>query len=391
MTAKVFGIRISFTYAFLMLGSGVQLPFLPLWLSAKGIAVENIAMIVAGAMATRILGAPLFAWIADHFGNRRLVIQLCAAFSLMAYGLLAISNGFTPIMTMVLIASFMFAPVFPLTEGFSVDGSQAHGLDYGRLRLWASVSFLAGSLGAGALLTVLKPEDTAWLLAGAQAVAFLATLLLPHEPDSEKTEASGDVLENARHLFFGSSFPLLMVAAGLGQASHGFMNSFGSVHFSHLGVDTFGIGVLWASAVTSEVLLLGFSGRLVASFGPGRLLLLGISGGLVRWILMGFVSSYSIMLATQTLHALSFATLHLGTMHCIRLMVPNSMRNRAQGIYSALSGGVLISSTAYMSGRLYGTFGQSSYFFMAGLSLLSLVATLALIRFSPRVRSVAAA
>ena len=391
MTAKIFGIRISFTYAFLMLGSGVQLPFLPLWLSAKGIPVEGIAMIVASAMATRILGAPLFAWIADHFGNRRLVIQLCAAFSLMAYGLLAISNGFTPIMTMVLIASFMFAPVFPLTEGFSVDGSQAHGLDYGRLRLWASLSFLAGSLGAGALLTILDASNAAWILAGAQAMAFVATLLLPHEPDATKTEAKGDVLENARNLFFGSSFPLLMLAAGLGQASHGFMNSFGSVHWSHLGIDSFGIGVLWASAVIAEVLLLGFSGRLAARFGPGRLMLLGIAGGALRWTLMGFVSSYAVMLAVQTLHALSFATLHLGTMHFIRLMVPNSMRNRAQGIYSALSGGVLIASTAYMSGWLYAGFGQSSYFFMAGLSLLSLAATLALLRFSPRVRAAAAA
>jgi MFS transporter, PPP family, 3-phenylpropionic acid transporter len=391
MTAKIFGIRISITYAFLMMGSGVQLPFLPLWLSAKGISVEGIALIVACTMATRIFGAPLFAWIADHFGNRRLVIQLCAAFSLMAYGLLAISNGFGPIMTMVLIASFMFAPVFPLTEGFSVDGSHAHGLDYGRLRLWASLSFLTGSLGAGAILTVLDAQYAAWLLAGAQGLAFLATLFLPHEPDAEKTEATGHVLENARDLFFGSSFPLLMVAAGLGQASHGFMNSFGSVHWSRLGVSSFGIGVLWAFAVIAEVLLLAFSGRLMAFLGPGRLLLVGITGGAVRWILMGFVSSYPIMLAIQTLHGLSFAALHLGTMYFIRLMVPNSMRNRAQGIYAALSGGVLVASAAFMSGRLYANFGQSAYFFMAGLSLISLVATLALLRFSPRVRAVAAA
>ena len=389
MTAKTFGIRISFTYAFLMIGSGVQLPFLPLWLAAKGIPVEGIAMVVAGTMATRIFGAPLFAWIADHFGNRRLVIQLCAAFSLMAYGLLAISNGFGPIMTMALIASFMFAPVFPLTEGFSVDGSQAHGLDYGRLRLWASVSFLVGSLGAGALLTVLDPTDTAWLLAGAQAIAFLATLLLPHEPEAEKMEATGDVLEKARDLFFGSSFPLLMIAAGLGQASHGFMNGFGSVHWSQLGIGSFGIGFLWAGAVMAEVFLLGFSRGLVARFGPGRLLVLGVSGGALRWLVMGISSSYPIMLAAQTLHALSFATLHLGTMHFIRLMVPNSMRNRAQGIYSALSGGVLVASTAFASGKLYASFGQASYFFMMGLSLLSLAMTLALLRFSPRVRAVA--
>ena len=391
MTAKHFGIRISFTYAFLMMGSGVQLPFLPLWLSAKGIPAEGIAAIVAGTMATRIVGAPLFAWIADHFDNRRLVIQLCAAFSLMAYGLLAISNGFGPIMTMVLIASFMFAPVFPLTEGFSVDGSMAHGLDYGRLRLWASLSFLVGSLGAGGLLTVLDPAYTAWLLAGAQALAFLATLLLPNEPDPEHTEAKGEVLGRARDLIFGSSFPLLMLAAGLGQASHGFLYSFGSVLWSEIGIGSLGIGVLWASAVLGEVLLLGFSARLVAVLGPARLMVLGIAGGVLRWVTMGFVTSFPILLAAQTLHALSFATLHLGTMHFIRLMVPNGMRNRAQGIYSALSGGVLISSAAFASGKLYGEFGQSAYFFMAGISLCALSLLFGLMHFNPRVRAVAVA
>ena len=34
--------------ALLMIGSGVQLPFLPLWLAAKGLSVESIAAVVAG-------------------------------------------------------------------------------------------------------------------------------------------------------------------------------------------------------------------------------------------------------------------------------------------------------------------------------------------------------
>ena len=130
---------------------------------------------------------------------------------------------------------------------------------------------------------------------------------------------------------------------------------------------------------------------MVASFGPGRLLLLGMSGGALRWLIMGLVTSYPVMLMAQTLHALSFATLHLGTMHFIRLMVPNTMRNRAQGIYAALSGGILISSTAFVSGKLYGAFGQTAYFFMVGLSLCALGLTLLLLRFNPRVRAVAAA
>jgi PPP family 3-phenylpropionic acid transporter len=392
MTGRVFSLRISMTYALLMLGSGVQLPFLPLWLKAKGLETSDIAMILAGMMATRILGAPLFAWIADHFGNRRLVIQLCGGFAFATYLLLAISNGFSPIATMALIASFMFAPVFPLIEGFSVDGSAAHGLDYGRLRLWASLSFLTGSLVSGALLTQLDPLNTAWLIAVAQGLAFVSTLILPVEPEAAAPDVDfQDVPGGARQLFFASSFPFLIVAVGLGQASHGMLFSFSSVHWASLGFGSFAIGSLWTGAVLAEVLLFALSARILQKFGPSRLLLIGMCGGIVRWLIMAFATHYVLMFFAQTLHALSFATVHLGTMHFIRLMAPPQTRNRAQGVYAALSGGVFMSASAWTSGGLYQNYGGLAYLFMAAISVAALVMVLLLLRLSPTVRAAGAA
>ncbi len=391
MTARRFGIRISVTYAFLMIGSGVQLPFLPLWLAEKGVSVDGIAMIMAGMMATRIVGAPLFSWMADYFGNRRLVIQLCAGFAVLSYALLAISNGFGPIMTVALIASFMFAPVFPLTEGFSVDGAAAHNLDYGRLRLWASVSFLVGALGGGALLTVLSPLDTVWILAVAQAVSFFATLYLPTEPEIEKAEPAEFAIDGMNELVFKSSFPLLMIAAGLAQSSHGLLNSFSSVHWSSLGYSTFWIGFFWLIAVSIEILLFSFSNVLVTKLGPGRILLTGMAGAVVRWLMLGTFESFAMILVAQLLHGLSFSATHLGTMHFIRLMVPTGLRNRAQGLYSAISGGVLFSSVMFVSGPLYRDLGAQAYYVMAALAALSFVLAVMLMRFSPRVREAGAA
>jgi MFS transporter, PPP family, 3-phenylpropionic acid transporter len=379
-------------YALMMMGSGVQLPFLPLWLKAKGLDNTNIALIVAGMMAVRVIGAPLFAWIADHFGNRKLVIQMCAGLAFSAYLLLAISNGFGPITTMALIAGFMFAPVFALTEGFSVDGAAHHGLDYGRLRLWASVSFLSGSLISGALLTKLDPLSTAWLIAFAQGMALLATLLLPEEPERPKgDDTNRDMLGRARDLFFGSSFPLLMLVAALGQSSHAMLYTSSSLHWTSLGFNSFDISLLWVAAVSTEVALLGFSNRLLEVLGPSRLLLIGLGGGVVRWVMMASFSNYGFLLASQMLHALTFASAHLGAMHFIRLMVPPDFRNRAQGFYSALSGGVFMASMAWISGRLYQTWGGQAYYAMALISLVAFGLAIALVRLNPRVRAVGAA
>lgn len=391
MTAKYFSFRLSLTYALMMIGSGVQLPFLPLWLKSRGFDTSGIAMVVAGMMASRLIGAPLFAWIADHFGNRRLVIQLCAGLALLSYTCLAMAQGFSSILAIALIAAFAFAPVFPLTEGFSVDGAVTHGIDYGRVRRWASLSFLIGSLSSGLLLTRLAPEDTAWILAFCQLLSLAATFLLPPEPVHERKTPDSGQNPRARDLFFASSFPLLMLATGLGQASHAMLYSFSSVDWQSLGFGSVGIAVLWSAAVLAEVALLSYSSVIVEKFGPGRLMLIGMAGGLVRWVLMGFLTSFPLIFMVQMLHALSFAATHLGTMHVIRLMAPPQLRNRAQGINAALSGGILMSCTTLLAGHLYGQIGSKTYFVMAVMSIVAMAIAFAVLKISPRARLAAAA
>jgi MFS family permease len=152
MSARIFGLRFSVFYAFLTIGLGMQLPFLPLWLHAKGLSVGEIGLVIAGMTASRFVAIPVAAYFADRYRNRRGLIILFSLASAFGYLLLGLSSGFLPILANAILASVCIAPIFTLAESFSVDGSAHHGLDYGRLRLWGSISFLLGNLGAGALL-----------------------------------------------------------------------------------------------------------------------------------------------------------------------------------------------------------------------------------------------
>jgi MFS transporter, PPP family, 3-phenylpropionic acid transporter len=392
MTARAFGIRFSTCYALMMMGSGVQLPFLPLWLAAKGLGVSDIATVVAAMMAVRVIGAPFFAWVADHSGNRLLVIRSCSVLALLAYVALPFTNGFGQILPVALAAGLFFAPVFPLTEGFSVDASAAHGLDYGRIRLWASLSFLAGSLISGALLIHLPQEATVWLIAGAQCFNVLATFLLPPEPKKpESHHANAMDFMAALKFLFASRFTIFLFAASLANASHAMMYSFSSVHWTSLGFDTLTIGVLWACAVLAEVGLFGFSNRVIGRLGSPLLLCVGLGGGIIRWVGMAFATSETAFGILQSLHAVSFACAHLALMHFIRLNVPGNLRNTAQGLYAALAGGVLLSSVTWMSGPLYATYGGYAYLAMAGICSAGLFMALGYLRLSPKVHAAVAA
>ena len=59
MPARIFGLRFSIFYAFLTIGNGMQLPFLPLWFHAKGLTVAEIALVFAGMTACRVVAVPL--------------------------------------------------------------------------------------------------------------------------------------------------------------------------------------------------------------------------------------------------------------------------------------------------------------------------------------------
>jgi PPP family 3-phenylpropionic acid transporter len=94
-----------------------------------------------------------------------------------------------------------------------------------------------------------------------------------------------------------------------------------------------------------------------------------------------------LLFAVQALHACSFTLTHLGTMHYIQQNVSASLRNTAQGVYSALSGGLVMSIATVISGPLYRDFGAGAYLVMAGFSLAALGFAYMLFRLSPKDRA----
>jgi PPP family 3-phenylpropionic acid transporter len=279
------------------------------------------------------------------------------------------------------------APISTLAEGFSVDGSAVHGLDYGRLRLWASLSFLLGNLGGGALLLYMPITSLIYLIALAQGVSALVAFQLPSDPERERRDTVSEPpasLSRVLKLLVPGVFMIFVVAASLGQASHAMLYTFGPVRWDALGYDKFAIGSFWAISIMAEVMLFGFSGALVKRFGPIGLIIMGITGGIIRWVFMAQDFGLGVTAVLQAFHAISFAMVHLGTMHYIRATVPAGLRNSAQGLYAAISGGIALSASMWLSGLLYTELLGNTYLVMAAISLAALSFALALKRLSPK-------
>ncbi len=390
MSAYSVSLRIAFFYAVLFFGLGVMLPFLPVWLTGRGFSIEQVGYLLALQSVSRVLATPWISYAADRAGNLKRALLYCSVVSALGVTGMSLAFGFSAMAVAIVVTYGAFSAVLPVIEAYAVAQAEQIGADYGRLRLWGSLTFIAGSLGAGLALDVV---DVAWLiyiLIGSHVVLIVAAALLPRDVRPVSAPAHAGVLQGlgeAREHVLSRVFVLFMLAAGLTQASHAVYYAFGSVHWQTLGYDGTTIGVFWSIGVVAEVVLFTWSGRVVRFFGPVMLILVGSLAGVVRWGLIAADPAVTSVVLLQALHALTFGATHLGTMFYIRQSVPVHLAATAQGIYSALSGGIIMTAIMAASGQAYRDFEGGAYLFMAGLCGLAVLLSFILSRISPTRRA----
>src|SRR4029078_162792 len=69
-----FAWRLGLLYAALFLVVGYYLPYLPVWLSWRRLRADQIALLLAAPLFTRILFTPAIAFAADRLGDRRKIL-----------------------------------------------------------------------------------------------------------------------------------------------------------------------------------------------------------------------------------------------------------------------------------------------------------------------------
>lgn len=364
MTPIATASRLSFYYAALFTAVGIHMPFWPLWLQDKGMSAAQIGLIMAATYATKILVGPGIGHVVDRHGDRRrpmLVLSALAAVTWLAFPLV---DGFWPILAVTVLAVGLWTGIFPLGESLSMMETQRQRLDYGRVRLWGSLTFIGAAIATGNLLTRQPPSILSWMVAAALALTAASCWLLPSTAVAGRTRARLPLWPLLKHPLF----LVFLAVTSLNTASHTVYYAFATIHWQAAGLDGDTIGMLWAEGVLAEVVLFAFSGRVVARIGPGRLLLLATGAGILRWLALGASTAVPVLAAAQLLHAATFGCAHLGAMHFITRAIPHALSARAQGMFSAVAMGAAPGLMSPLAGRLYESLGGDSFYVMVGLS-----------------------
>ena len=359
--------RLGLFYAAVFLELGVTMPFLALWLDAKGLGADGIALTLAAPQILRIAVTPVLAYVSDRLAARKPVLVACLAASLAGFVGLGLQGALWPIVLLYALASAALSAAMPLAEATSMRLAAEGRVDYGRVRLWGSLAFMLASVLGGWYMQAFAAAHVIWLVVAAAGLALGAGFLMPGAYGARhRPRLAGAVRAVATPKLLA-----LFLGGGLVQASHAVYYTFSSLQWHEQGFSGSLIGALWAWAVVCEVALFWASGRLFAGYGPAVPLGLGAAAGVVRWAAMSLDPSLGLLVLLQAGHALSFAAAHLGAVQAASSVRPE-LQATAQSLYAALNGLAMAGATA-AAGPLYRAFGSGAYLGAAGLALAGLI------------------
>ncbi|MGI9488150.1 MAG: MFS transporter [Geminicoccaceae bacterium] len=367
-------LRLAFFYGAIFGSVGIFLPYWPIWLESRGLSSVEIGLIIGASFWPRIVTSLVVPNLADRLGRRRLAMTLSTALTLI--GLLAFAwvSDFWLFMLLSLLTGATWSCILPLADAISLNRIASSGLDYGRIRLWGSITFICMSIIGGFALERAGAPAIFVLLVGTMSLTLIACLTMPESAGSPASSGS----TNLRRLFIRRDLWILVIASSMIQASHTLLYNFGSIHWRAAGLSETTIGWLWAEGVIAEVFFFFVSARLIARFSLPRLLIIAGLLAAGRWVLNGFSASLPLLIFTQALHAASFALTFLATLHYLRETTPPELQASAQGFYAAVGFAPLSGLISLISGWLYGAAGGQAFFVMAAMAALGTALAFAL-------------
>jgi MFS transporter, PPP family, 3-phenylpropionic acid transporter len=356
-------LRLALFYAAVFVVVGVRVPFWPPWLQARGLSAEEIGIVLGVTQWVGVAAAPMAGIAADRGGAPRRIMLLLSLATVAGFLLCLPAAGFASLLLLSAATSAFFSALLPLADNVTVAAAYAGQLDYGRIRLCGSASFVLTVLLIG-LLPEARPADVSLvLLIAASALTVLTCLALPK---------GAAALRQARPRNWRAlrtpGFLIFLLAATLIQGSHTVFYAFGVLHWQSLGIDSLTISLLWDEGVVVEILLFYWGAKLLRRLDPIDLLVLAGGAGLLRWTVMAFATSVPVLALAQLLHALTFAAAHLGAMHHLARSIPAEQGATGQAVYAGVVGGIGPGILMGLAGGLYAAVGAHSYLAMAGLA-----------------------
>jgi MFS transporter, PPP family, 3-phenylpropionic acid transporter len=371
-------IRFILLYAAMYAAFGIASPFMPAFLSTRGLAPEQLGLALGAGTAVRLLTAPLAARIGDLIQALRIVLVICVALAASVTLGYMVAHGFWILLGMSLLHAASLAPITILADALALGsaspppGSGRRGFEYGWVRGTGSAAFIAGTLLSGQAVSAFGLDVIVGLQALLLGVAALAAILVPELIHDRSADAMHAPARGVLILLRLPRFRNLVLVAALILGSHAMHDAFAVIRWTASGISPVTISLLWSESVAAEVVVFFVIGpALVSRLTPAGALALASLAGMLRWVVAAQTTDVIALALVQPLHGITFALLHLACMRLLARIVPQGLEGTAQAVYGTIGIGSASALLTFISGALYGRLGAQGFWAMAALCALA--------------------
>jgi MFS transporter, PPP family, 3-phenylpropionic acid transporter len=363
-------------YAALYAAFGVASPFWPRFFETRALSPQEIGIVLAAAMLTRLLAGPMVGMLADRAGSLRFALAICSALAAASAAALLWAHTFSLLLFVTVIQAASLAPTTSLADALSVNAARPRlagkEFEYGWIRGSASLAFIFGTLTVGQLISQNDVTPIIWLNLSFLIVAAASTALLPPVVARSWPLTGSSVIGELGELLRISRFRMMILVSSSIYGSHAMHDAFAVIWWSAAGIEPSTISVLWSEAVAAEVVVFFLIGpALLNRLGARGAAVLAAAAGIVRWSVAGVTTSILALSIIQPLHGFTFALLHLASMRMMQTLVPARLAGTGQSIY-AFGSGCVTAVLTLLSGILYAKFGGAAFLPMAILCAVAL-------------------
>lgn len=354
---------------------GIFIPYWTLFLRDLNLAPIQISVVFAIPSAMRAFAPTIYGYVADRLQVRKPLLVIACFAQIIPFAVLLRWDTFPWLIVMMISFSFFNAPVLPFAEATVMEEQSSGRMDYGRTRLWGSISFILATVILG---RILDEYGNVWILYGLIGTFLCLAFLSFGLPENQWKVAypSGRI----KVLLKRKNIWVLLLCVLLMQISHGTFYAFYSIHLTDLGVPEAGVGVQWAIAAASEISIFFFASRILKTFSLRRLFSICLALASVRWFLSYATTSYWWLAAIQCLHAFSFGLFHVTTLELIQRIFPPGLRSFGQSVYTSVSWGIGATSGMLLTGLLWRRLNAQAFVVSGVIALVGLLISLSITR-----------
>ena len=143
------------------------------------------------------------------------------------------------------------------------------------------------------------------------------------------------------------------------------------LHLEELGYGNTFIGITWALATISEILVMIKSDWIFKRFSMENVLAFSFMAAALRWFALFFAKSSPAILLLQLLHAVTYGTFHMASILYVDRLAPDNAKTLGQAVNNGLTYGLGLMFGFFINGYLYEITGSFILFLISGLIALA--------------------